>query len=167
MRRSATSLVFLAVLMTLTAQAANKPKASTKMAHVWTAAEGEWMALPDVFPAGGQMKVMHGNPGTGPADIYFHFPAGYGVPWHFHTPTEKLMMQTGTMHFDMKSGTTDMTAGSYMFVPSRSPHAAKCVSTTDCYFYLSSSAPFDINLIDEKWNVTRTWSAAAPKPAAK
>lgn len=172
MRRSALGLAFLGVLLVvLPAQAGKKMlKASTEMAHIWTAADGDWIALPDVFPAGGQMKVMHGDPATGPADIYFRFPAGYGVPWHFHTPTERLMMQQGTMQFEMRHGTQEMSAGSYMFVPSRSPHAAKCVSETDCYFYLSSSAPFDIHVIDDKWNVVRSWpekAAPAAKPASK
>lgn len=51
--------------------------------------------------------------------------------------------------------------GSYIYFPSRAPHRAKCVSDTECTFYLTSSDVFDIHLVEPKtWAVSQSWSAA-------
>lgn len=118
------------------------------------------MPVPDIFPEGGQMKVMYGAPAKGPSDLYFRFPAGYGVPWHFHTPVEKVMVNQGTMEFEMRGGKKiSLKEGGYVHFPSASPHKAACTGSTECLFFLVSNGPFDIHLVDENWNVTRSWRA--------
>lgn len=141
-------------------QATPKP-ALQEDAHVWTAEQGEWQPLPDIFPEGGQIKLIEGDPAQGPARFYFKFPAGYGVPWHFHSPIERVYADSGTMLFETLDGKkARLTEGGYIGFPERAPHRASCVSDEDCLFYLSSSDVFDIHLIDEQGRVTRSWSAA-------
>src|SRR5690606_32979989 len=60
--------------------------------RMFRAEQGRWMPLPDLVPAGGAMMVMDGDPSQGAADFYVRFPAGYGVPMHMHTPSERLYM---------------------------------------------------------------------------
>src|SRR5690606_41317244 len=60
--------------------------------RMFRAEQGRWMPLPDLVPAGGAMRVMDGDPSQGAADFYVRFPAGYGVPMHMHTPSERLYM---------------------------------------------------------------------------
>lgn len=119
------------------------------------------MPLPDIFPPGGEVKVIHGDPATGPSDMYFRFPAGYGVPWHFHSPVEKVLVQQGTMTFQTREGEiVDLAPGGYIRFPPRSPHRATCTSEETCLFFLVSDAPFDIHLVDGDWEVTESWYAA-------
>lgn len=156
-------LVVVAVtLLPATPAAAEQPtQAGAESGTVWSATEGEWMPFPDVFPPGGEMKVMRGDPATEAADFYFRFPAGYGVPWHFHTPVEKVYMDQGTVEFTMRDGrTVSVGEGGFVHFPSRAPHKATCTGEDECFFYLSSDGPFDIHLVDEDWNVTRSWPAA-------
>lgn len=172
-RVSSVAAVFTLALVASVSSAAlqqpkQQPKASTEQATAWTADKGEWMPLPDIFPAGGQMKVMRGDPAKGPADFYFKFPAGYGVPWHFHTPVEVVLMDRGTIEFEMRGGQkVALGEGGYIHFPSASPHKATCTANTECLFYLVSSGPFDIHLVDDKWNTTKSWRAWDPQGTAE
>jgi quercetin dioxygenase-like cupin family protein len=144
------------------AWSADKPTAATGQATIWTADEGEWMPLPDIFPPGGQFKVINGDPAKGPVDLYMRFPGGYVAPWHFHTPIEKVLMNHGTMKFEVRGGQTATIAdGGYVDIPSRLPHRVTCTSSGECVIYLVSSDAFDIHRVDDQWNVTQSWSAAA------
>lgn len=156
----------IALLLVLPAQPAHAqpPQASSEPGTAWTSDRGEWMPLPDIFPKGGQMKVIHGDPAKGPSDLYFRFPAGYGVPWHFHTPVEKVFVDQGAMEFEMRGDKkVSLKEGGYVRFPKASPHKATCSGSTDCLFLLSSDGPFDIHLVDENtWKTTRSWRAGGP-----
>lgn len=58
-----------------------------------------------------------------------------------------------------------------MYVPARSPHRVTCTGNTQCLFFLSSNGPFDVYLVDENWNTTKSWRAsdqpAHSKPGAE
>jgi quercetin dioxygenase-like cupin family protein len=79
------------------------------------------------------------------------FPAAYAVPWHWHTPIERVYMDKGRMEFEMKDG-EKVTAGegSFVLAPSRMAHRAACTGSEDCYFYRSSSGPFDVHVVDDR-----------------
>lgn len=139
---------------------ADQEKISKLSPSIWGSERGEWMPLPDIFPPGGKMKVMHGDPAAGPADFYFHLPAGYGVPLHFHTPVERVFVDRGVMRFDMQGDeSATLSEGGYIRFPNRVPHRVTCTSESECLFYLVSDGPFDIHLVDENGQVTRSWKA--------
>ena len=48
---------------------AQAPRASNEQPTIWTADQGSWAPLPDIFPAGGLMKVIAGDPANGPATL--------------------------------------------------------------------------------------------------
>lgn len=142
--------------------------------HMARADQGTFTPLPDIFPPGATMMVMDGNPATGPSVLYFRFPAGYRIPMHFHTPGERLYMDSGALQFRMFDGeTTTLEQGSYVYYPPRMPHEAVCQGGAECDLFLHSEGPFDVHLIDQNGKVIRSWSpkqAAAgkkPKPAAR
>lgn len=138
----------------------NEKKVSKQHPSIWISEKGEWRPFPDIFPSGGKMKIMHGNPAEGPADFYFQLPAGYGVPWHFHTPVERVFVDKGTMRFEMRGDKSALlNEGGYIRFPSRVPHRVICTSESKCLFYLVSDGPFDIHLVDENWSVTKSWKA--------
>jgi quercetin dioxygenase-like cupin family protein len=145
-----------------TAERGTTERATThKGAVVWMAKKGEWAPLPDVFPTGGMMQVIQGDPATGPSDVYLKFPANYSVPWHYHTAVERVYVDKGSIKFEMMEGeTTTLTEGGFMLVPSRMVHKASCVSSEECTLYLASSAPFDIHVVDRQGRVTRSWTPA-------
>jgi hypothetical protein len=127
---------------------------------VWTKDEGEWMDVP-VFPAGAKMKVASGDPKTGPSDLYVKMPAGYGVPFHWHTPVESVYLTSGTMELEMikTKEKKSIEAGSLFIAPGKMIHKASCTSKDDCLFFLHSSGPFDIHLVGQ--------SGKEPKTTAK
>lgn len=140
-------------------------RATRQEMQVWTSEQGEWMALPDVFPKGGSIKVMQGDPTRGAADFYLRFPAGYAVPWHFHKPDERVFVDRGTMRFETLGGDTHtLTEGGYILLPGRMVHRASCVGEEECTFYLASSGVFDIHVVDDTGKVLRSWT---PQKAAR
>ena len=128
---------------------ASKPAgAMADMGKIWTPAEGEWMDIP-VFPPGGKMKVINGDPFKGASDMYLKMPAGYVAPWHFHTPIESVYVQAGNMEFEMWKGEKKASPpGSFFLALPKMIHEAKCTGKTDCYLFLHSSGAFDIHLVD-------------------
>jgi len=164
MFRSTSTLSILGafvLVMTAAAHPVDQPTAATGHADIWTADQGQWMPFPDVFPPGAQFKVIHGNPATGAATFYMRFPPGYNVPWHFHVPVETVLVDKGTLQFEVRGGQkSSLGEGSSVRMPSRVPHRASCSSSGDCMIYLESSDAFDIYLVDDRWKVTRSWSAA-------
>lgn len=151
--------VLVATLVSLATAQQRSPQARPDAAsEPWMIEQGDWMPLPDVFPRGGFFKVMHGDPARGASDFYFRFPAGYGVPMHFHSPAERVYVDGGTLQVRAFDGTTYLLReGGFTYVPERSPHRATCVSEVECTFYLHSSGPFDIHLVDDAGRVTRSW----------
>ena len=140
------------------ASAAQAPQASAESHTIKSPDAGKWMPVPDIFPKGAEMQVLHGDPAKGPADFYFRVPANYTFPWHFHTPIEKLFIDEGTLSYETRAGKKEeLTQGDYVYIPARSPHRVTCSGNNQCLFFLASNGPFDINLVDENWKTTRSW----------
>ena len=102
---------------------AQTPQASTEAPMIHSPEAAKWAPVPDIFPKGAEMTVLHGDPAKGATDFYFRVPANYTFPWHFHTPIEKLFVDQGTMSYEARGGKTHtLDAGDYVYVPARSPH---------------------------------------------
>lgn len=137
------------------------PQPSMEPSTIKTPKAGKWMPMPDLMPKGAEMQVLNGDPATGAADFYFKVPPNYTFPWHFHTPVEKLFVDQGMLRYEMRGKNEEMLrAGDFVYVPARSPHRVTCTSTSECYFFLTSTGPFDIHMVDENWKTTRSWRAS-------
>jgi hypothetical protein len=67
-------------------------------------------------------------------------------------------MQTGTLELEIRETGQNLTVvpGGFVLAPSRSVHRATCKGADDCYFFLHSTGPFDINIVDETGKVIKS-----------
>lgn len=92
-------------------------------------------------------SVQSGDPSSGGSILVARIKTGCVIPWHWHTPTESLMMVKGTARAEVKDGETFvLKAGGFAQMPSKHVHQFTCLS--ECLMYVSSDAAFDIHYVD-------------------
>jgi quercetin dioxygenase-like cupin family protein len=96
------------------------------------------------------LAVQSGDPSKGGSTIVFKASPGCVIPWHWHTPTEQVMIVSGSAKVEMKDmGKTQVLgAGGYALMPSKHVHQFTC--TTACSAFVVSDAAFDIHYVDAK-----------------
>ncbi len=94
------------------------------------------------------MAVESGDPSKGPSVIVFKGSAGCMIPWHWHTPTEHVMIVSGSAKVEMKDSGSSATLGpgGYAMMPSKHVHQFTC--TAACLAFVSSDAAFDIHYVE-------------------
>jgi len=93
----------------------------------------------------------HGYTAKGASVILFKGKPGCRVPWHWHTPTEQVMIVSGSARFEMKDhGATVIGPGGYAMMPSKHIHQFTC--TAACTGFVTSDAAFDIHYVDASGN---------------
>ena len=108
--------------------------------------EMKFMAFPGM-PTCSTGSVVTGDPTKGPSIILARMNAGCTFPWHWHTPTESLMLIRGEAVAQMKDGAAlTMTAGAFAQMPTQHIHQFSCVK--DCLLYVHSDAAFDMHYVD-------------------
>jgi quercetin dioxygenase-like cupin family protein len=96
-------------------------------------------------------SVQNGDPAKGPSIIFARIDAGCVIPWHWHTPSEHLMMVKGVAHVEMKDGKPlTLESGGYALMPSRHVHQFRCEKA--CSLYIYSDAAFDMHYVDAQGN---------------
>ena len=110
-------------------------------------AENKFAPVPGL-PSCVHSAVQSGDPSKGASVILFKARAGCAVPWHWHTPTEHVMIVSGSAKFEMKghAGATVIGAGGYALMPSKHVHRFTCTSA--CAGFVTSDAAFDIHYVD-------------------
>ena len=92
--------------------------------------------------------VQSGDPRSGPSIIYAKVAAGCTIPWHWHTPTETLMIVSGSAVLQPKDGkASTLRAGGFAVMPSHHVHKFSCPN--GCTMFVSSDAAFDIHYVDK------------------
>lgn len=95
--------------------------------------------------------VQSGDPAKRASVILGRIKSGCTVPWHWHTPTEQLMMVSGTARVETKGAKPFvLKAGGFAELPPRHVHQFRCVS--NCLMYVHADGPFDIHYVDGKGN---------------
>jgi quercetin dioxygenase-like cupin family protein len=96
----------------------------------------KWGPAPAVFPAGAQMAVMQGNPGSnGLFTVRLRFPNGYRVAPHTHPTDEHITVISGRLGVGMGK-TADakqmmtLGAGEFATAPANAPHYAQARGAT-------------------------------------
>jgi quercetin dioxygenase-like cupin family protein len=94
--------------------------------------------------------VESGDPSKGASVILLKGPAGCRIPWHWHTPTEQIMVVSGSAKVEMRDSgrTSSLGPGGYAMMPSKHVHQFTCTSA--CAAFVSSDAAFDIHYVDAK-----------------
>jgi quercetin dioxygenase-like cupin family protein len=89
-----------------------------------------WGPAPAVFPAGAQMAVLQGNPGSsGLFTVRLRLPDGYKIAPHTHPTDEHVTVISGTFRvgmgetFDAKK-TMALAAGGFVTAPAHQAHYA-------------------------------------------
>jgi quercetin dioxygenase-like cupin family protein len=89
-----------------------------------------WGPAPAVFPAGAQMAVLSGDPGSpGTFVIRLKMPAGYKIPAHHHPTNEYVTVISGDFSLGMgdkldPAKSAHLAAGGFAEAPARMNHFA-------------------------------------------
>src|SRR5436190_7533057 len=93
------------------------------------------------------MAVESGDPSKGSSVIVFKGTAGCSIPWHWHTPTEHVMIVSGSAKVEMKGGSSaTLGPGGYAMMSSKHVHQFTCTSA--CSAFVNSDGAFDIHYVD-------------------
>ena len=92
-------------------------------------------------------SVQSGNPTNAASIIFAKLPAGCSIPWHWHTPTEHVMIVSGVVRMDMKDAKSlTLRTGGFVTLPSHHVHQARCPQA--CSIYIYSDVAFDIHYVN-------------------
>ena len=92
-------------------------------------------------------SVQSGNPANASSIIFAKASAGCSFPWHWHTPTEHVMMVTGVARLDMKDAkSVVLRSGGFAMLPSKHVHQFRCQQA--CSLYIYSDVAFDIHYVN-------------------
>jgi len=146
------------------ARGAEKKKAAKPEAVSINADEIKWGEAPPDLPKGGELAVLHGDPGKkGAFAMRLKMPDGYKIPPHWHTNDEQLTVVAGTlilhMGDTMDAPAHDLAAGAYHFLPGKMHHGAEAKGET--VVQVEGMGPFDIHYLNPADNPRK--AAAASK----
>jgi quercetin dioxygenase-like cupin family protein len=121
--------------------------------------ENKFAPLP-VMPPCVTMAVESGDPAKGASVIVFKGTAGCMIPWHWHTPTEQVMIVSGSAKVEMKDhGSAVLGPGGFAMMPSKHVHQFTCTSA--CTAFVASDKAFDIHYVDSAGKEVPVESALA------
>lgn len=126
------------------AEAAAAASSETPVALLASDASLQWGPCPDVFPAGCEVTVLHGDPAQPNADVFLRVPGGYQIPAHSHTSAERMILVTGQLNVRYQGAPeAQLTAGQYAYGPPGLPHVATCASAEPCTLFIAFEQPVD------------------------
>jgi hypothetical protein len=86
----------------------------------------------------------YGDLAHGPHGTFIKMPAGYVSPKHTHTDDYWAVVVSGVMVNRTPDGDdVPLPVGSYYFQKGGETHVTKCISPTECIFFVSQSGKFD------------------------
>jgi quercetin dioxygenase-like cupin family protein len=110
-------------------------------------AEMKFVTLPPL-PTCAKGYVASGNPAAGESIIVAKIASGCVIPWHWHTPTESVMMASGVGRMDMKGGkSTTLRSGATAIMAANGIHQFSCMQA--CVLFIHSNVAFDIHYVDK------------------
>ena len=136
---------------------------------VATAASAKFSPIPNA-PECFTVAVERGDPTKGPSVILAKFAPGCVAPFHWHSPSETVMIVSGSLQTQMKGDAAFVAHhGDFVYMPPRHVHRATCLGAAPCLVFLSSDAAFDIHWVDAAGNEisldAALETAKLPKPA--
>lgn len=104
-----------------------------------------WSPCPEVFPAGCEIAVLHGDPALPNADVFFKVAAGYRIPHHWHSSAERMVLVSGELHVTYDGhDPVELKTGMYAYGPAAAPHVGECVSAVPCVLFIAFEGPVDV-----------------------
>ena len=93
---------------------------------------------------------LRGDISKGPGTLMVRMRPGCVVPFHWHTPSEEIVILQGAPLAQMLSERPVMLkVGSYSQLPGKHVHRFRCTSKVDCVLFLVADAAFDIHFVDD------------------
>ena len=141
-------LSLLVVVPAALALAADAPKPPAmddqQVAHV---KDAKWAAPKDpTIPPGVMGSPIAVDPGG--ANIgYAKYPPGYTFPMHWHSAVETTTLLSGKIQYTVAGKVYDMEPGSYVVIPAKAHHTAKCGAGAECIVLTRRPAPADYNWV--------------------
>jgi quercetin dioxygenase-like cupin family protein len=112
--------------------------------------EMKFVTIPSL-PTCAKGSVQSGDPTKGPSIIFAKMPAGCSIPWHWHTPSEHVMIVSGVGRMEVKDGKPlTLRAGGFALMASRHVHQFRCERA--CQLYIYSDVAFDIHYVNRQGN---------------
>ena len=135
------TLMMLVLAAMVDAQESNNP-------IINPAAGAKFAAIPNA-PACFTISVEKGDPGKGASVILARFAPHCVAPFHWHTPSETVMVASGALEAQMKGEKAIVArSGDFLFMPPHHVHRATCTGAAPCFVFLTSDAAFDIHWVD-------------------
>jgi quercetin dioxygenase-like cupin family protein len=124
--------------------AATAPLAEAPVTRLAQDASLQWGPCPDLFPAGCEITILHGDPGRPNADVFLRVPGGYAIPAHTHTSAERMILVEGELSVRYQGAEeATLSAGEYAYGPAALPHSARCRSEAPCTLFIAFEGPVD------------------------
>ncbi|MEP6609127.1 MAG: hypothetical protein ABJA83_10665 [Burkholderiaceae bacterium] len=103
------------------------------------------------LPSCATLAVQSGDPAKGASVILLKAKPGCMIPWHWHTPTESVMMVSGSAKLEMKDHPAVVLGpGGYGQLVGKHVHQFTCMSA--CTAFVSAEGAVDIHYVDVKGN---------------
>ena len=117
-----------------------------EMGVVRTLSEAKFGPTPGLPPCI-SAAVESGDPSKGPSVIVFKGTAGCSIQWHWHTPTEHVMIVSGTAKVEMKHGATAILGpGGYAKMPAGTNHYVRAKAET--IVQIIGTGPFQVKYVN-------------------
>ena len=122
----------------------------------------QWGPAPPILPAGAQIAVLEGNPAEkGPITMRLKFPAGYNIPAHWHSMTERITVLSGAFNVGMgdkldRQKTQTLEPGGFLSLPAKMRHFAWTSAPT--VVQINLEGPFDLVYVNPADNPQQTTS---------
>jgi len=141
----ARSVLFAVVSILLVAAYAS----GQEMSHGDNVSERKLTTIPPL-PTCARGKVVSGDPAQGNTIIYASIAAGCTIPWHWHTPTEHVMISSGVARLEVKDHKAmTLTSGGFAVLPSKHVHQFHC-NRGPCQIFVYSDLAFDLHYVNAK-----------------
>ena len=150
MKASKHTRVFLTILaaMSIVGVARLSADDTGDKAIVNSAASVKFGAVPNA-PECFTVAVEKGDPSKDASVILAKFAPGCIAPWHWHTPTETVMVVSGSLEVQMKDNKAFVAhRGDFVDLPPHHVHRATCQGSVPCLVFISSNAAFDIHWVN-------------------
>ena len=142
-------LSFLVVLPAALAVAADAPTLpSMEAQQVAQLKDAKWTApkAPE-FPPGAMASPIATDPAPGGNVGYAKLPPGATLPLHWHSAAEYTVLISGKVQFIVDGKPYDLEPGSYVVIPAKTNHLAKCAPGAECILLTRRGGPTDYHWV--------------------
>lgn len=146
MRHPMRVVVVLSLLAAAVVLAQAKPPAMDEQ-QVVALKDVKWAPAKPPVPAGVMVSPIAVDAAPGGSIGYTKFPAGVGIPEHWHSATEYTALLSGHMRFTIEGKSSDLGPGDYIVIPAKAKHSATCLPGSECINLTRRAGPTDYNWV--------------------